>query len=304
MRPVAYTIEVIMLVSLDLVRLSRTGSRTLLAALLAVAVATPAPREAAAAPAKKPRSRPAASAFEEGFEAGQNQFDRGDYLDAARTWVRTTALLPETPENRDNRVAIHEYIADAYTRALASDPDPEVLREAVDALDRYADEFTAAYPGDPLPTKVASARDDLRERLEPRDAPAPEPAPAAPEPDSAPPAQPWKGLAIGGGVALGGGAAMLLMAAVGAARAERHERAFDDPANACSLQQPEGACAGIYADGLRANRTAVAGLVLGPLLLAGGVSMLVVAMRRKTSPRAIAPLFGRGLVGVSWQRRF
>ncbi len=260
------------------------------------------------------RTKPAASekgaelrGFEAGFAAGQQQFDRGEFLEAARTWAAAAALLPETAEHRSNRAAIHEYMADAYERALVGSEDRELLREGLAPLDRYAEQLAAADPAATLPGPVVAVREDLRARLERLEAPPPVVAPepvARPEPRPAAPTRPWKGLAAGGGVALAGGAAMLSLFAVGFTRARARTKEFDDPARGCALPGPEGECAEIYSAGKSANTLAVVGLVTAPLLVGAGVAMLVLATRRRGQAQALHPTLGRGFVGVSWERRF
>jgi hypothetical protein len=287
----------------------RTAPSRALAAALALACAAPVQ----AAPGRKGKSeaRRGVSAFEQAFADGQAQFDRGAYAEAARTWTRGAEELPETPANRGNRAALYEYIADAYERAVAGEDDPALAREALATLDRYAEQIAAAYPGASPPAKVEAARTSFRARVQRDEAPAPAPTPEAPPPpppprDEPPPSKPWKGLAIGGGVALAGGAAMLGVFAAGVVKAESQENAFDFPARGCSLAMPAGTCAEIYDAGVRANRVAVAGLVLAPALVAAGVAMLVIATRRQKAARrtALVPAFGRGAVGFTWVQRF
>lgn len=263
--------------------------------------------------ARRPASSAAASselkAFEAGFAAGQRQFDAGEFLAAGRTWAEAAAKLPETEAHRANRAAIHEYMADAFERALAGSDDPALLREALAPLDRYAEQFAAAYPGATLAAPVASAREGLRARLQELEVPAARPVVEpveAPEPVRAATStgRPWKGLAAGGGVLLGGAAAMLGVFAVGYTRARARTREFDAPENGCSLGEPMGACADIYAAGKSANTTAVIGLVAAPLLLGAGAALVVLASRRRGAEQALAPALGRGFVGVTWQRRF
>ncbi len=276
-----------------------------------IAMARPAASRSSSATSSttSPPSGSALQAFEAGFAAGQQQFDAGEFLAAGRTWAAAAARLPETEEHRSNRAAIHEYMADAFERALAGSDEPALLREALAPLDRYAEQFAAAYPDAPLAAPVASTRDSLRARLLQLEAPAPTSAAA---PNEAPPSErapaptgrPWKGLAAGGGVLLVGAAAMLGVFAFGYTRARAREREFDAPENGCSLGDPMGACADIYAAGKSANTTAVVGLVAAPLLLGAGAALVVLASRRRGAEQALAPALGRGFVGVTWQRRF
>jgi hypothetical protein len=290
-------------------------ARRLAAGAAAASMLAPAPGFAAspAAPAagSGPVAEPAAAdlaGFEAGFQAGQVLFDAGAYLEAARTWSAAAVKLPETPDHRANRAAIHEYLADAYERALTPEDREGAAQEALARLDRYALEFAAAYPGEAVSERIEAARQRLRARVEAAaaaqvvEAPAPADSPApAPTP---PPGKPWRGLTIAGGVAVGAGAAMLALLVAGAVRARSFERGFDDPARGCSLATPQGDCATLYSDGKAADAMATAGLIAAPVLLGAGVAMLVVGARRKRAATAFTPLLGRGLVGLGWQRRF
>ena len=124
-----------------------------------------APPRAVAAPPAEPDPQ-AVAAFEAGFKEGQGQFDRGEFLAAARTWLAAAAHLRETTANRDNRIAVHEYVVDAFVRGLVNVESIEALREAVTALDDYCERFTRAYGTEtPIPAKISAALEDFRARL-------------------------------------------------------------------------------------------------------------------------------------------
>ncbi|MDC0720833.1 hypothetical protein [Nannocystis bainbridge] len=274
--------------------------RAALAGLLAALLALPT---ASAAPAAAPDP----AAVDAGFRSGQDAFDRRDYPAAARTWTRTADLLPETAEHRDNRAGIYEYIVDAYQRALAQDPSPPLLEEALAVLDAYADAHAAAHPGLELPAPVAEARRSLRARLaELQPAPAPvEPERPAPAPPVRPdPPKPWKGLVIGGGVALGAGVAMLAMFGAGLTRLRAHEDDFESPSRTCDTGALVGECAEIHARGKSADALATAGLYAAPVLLGAGVALLVVGLRRRSAAQRFAPTLGRSSIGATWTLQF
>ncbi|MCY0992102.1 hypothetical protein OV203_33495 [Nannocystis sp. ILAH1] len=277
---------------------SRAAVATILAALLAL------PPPASAAPAE-----PDPAAVDAGFRSGQDEFNRGEFRAAARTWARAADLLPETAEHRDNRAGIYEYIIDAYDRALTQEPSEQLIEEALGALDGYAETHAAAYPDRELPAHVAEARRSLRARLEGL-----RPAPAAtdierPGPASAPPVtveapKPWKGLVIGGGVGLGASVAMLAVFGVGAARARAHEDDFDSPSRVCDAEALVGECATIHARGESANAMATTGLVAASVLLGAGVALLVVGLRRKSAAQRLSPSLSRTSVGATWTIHF
>jgi hypothetical protein len=246
--------------------------------------------------------------FEAGFAAGQALFDRGQFLPAARTWAETAALMTEGPDTRDNRAALFEYIADAYTRALAGDAPPERVREALAVLDRYADDLAGAHGPGTLPgPKVEAARAALRDRLSQKPvvaAPAPEgprPAPAARDQPPAP-ARPWRGLAVGGGLGIGLGVAGMAVFAVSAVGARSAERRFDDPARACDPAALAGECAEIWRAGRTAQTEAIVGAVIGSVGLVTGAALLAVAHRRRTT--ALAPRLAPGFAGLGLSGRF
>lgn len=269
------------------------------------ALAAPAP--AAGAPDLK--------AVELGFAAGMEAFNNGDYQAALKSWSAAVALLPETPEHRPNRIALYEMMVKAYQKELervSADADAyeAIARDAMTTLDGYAQGFSAAYPGEPLPPPIAETREQARgivesaeEARKPEPPPPPPPKKEAPPPP--PPAKPWKPFAIGGGVALGAGAAMLAVFGAGFSRAKNAESAFDDPANACDLDDIQGMCADIDKQGKSGNKLATTGLITAPLLLGAGVALLVVAARRKSAGnRNLAPVWSPTMAGVVFEQRF
>ncbi len=283
--------------------------RRLPALLAALALLRPPTLLAAPPPATPPGSEPLA-AFEAGFTAGQARFDAGDYLDAARVWIAAADNLEETTIHRHLRLAVYEYVADAYRRALDDDAELATTRAALATLDAYCERFTRAYGTEtPLSERITAVRDDLRRRVAAREAAdararasaASRPAPA---PRSRAATRPWKGLVIGGGVLLGLGLGAVALAGVGAARGQRLERAFDDPDNMCDLHDPQGDCADLYSDGKTSNALAIAGAVLTPLLLGGGAALLAIGLKRRAARHALAPALAPGFVGLQLRARF
>jgi len=268
------------------------------------------PPTARAAPAT---SREPMAAFEAAFEAGQARYDSGEYLDAVALWIAAAARLPEVSAHRGHRLAVYQYVADAYARGLVDVTEVEPLRAAVSALDTYCEGFTRAYGTEtPLDPKIAATRAELQRRLDaalaargpqterPRTrSERPAPAPTAPV------QRPWEGVAIGGSVLLGLGLGAAALATLGALRGRALEARFDDPANQCPLAQPQGLCADLYRDGKRSNGLAIAGAVLAPLLLGGGAALLALGLRRRAGTRhALAPALGPGFIGLSLGARF
>ena len=167
--------------------------------------------------------------------------------------------------------------------------------------------FGEAFPGVALGSKGSSAHANLRKQLAElkpvAEGPPPEPSPAVrPEPASAQQARPWKGLAIGGGVVAGLGLAMLGMFAGGYARSQSLERQFSG--GMCTLAEPTLNCQDILDRGRRADVAATTGVIAGPVLLVAGVTMIGLAVRRKSSHRHLAPALGSGMFGAVWRQEF
>ncbi len=274
-----------------------------LALLLVASLAGPRPALAAPVADDVP-------AFEEGFAAGQASFDRGAYLEAARTWIAAADKLRETTSNRDNRAAVYELAVDALSRGLTAEATTAELREAAGALDGYCEGFTRAYGTEtPISAKVVAARDDLKKRLaeaEARDAaakpdPRPDPPPVKDPPKPA--GKPWKGLAIGGGVLLGVGLAGVAIGVAGGARGQASERDFEGMS--CTSKMLTPTCAVLYNDGNAANRLGIAGAVAGGVFVAAGAALLAIGLTRKRSAaRAWTPTSGPGQVGFGVRASF
>jgi len=261
------------------------------------------------------------------FREGQRQYDRGEFLGAARTWTKSAELIPEDAEHKDNRRALYEYIAEAYQKALQNGASAEILREAVQVLTKYSEQYVKAYPAEPLPARVAQPLDMIRITLseregekppEPQPEPPPEPKPEPkvepeplPEPAAQPaekptpppkPPKPWKGLVIAGGVNLGLGAAMVAVAGAGIARSNAAEASYDE---SCALGDTSPTCSALDSKGSSGNKMQIFGLIAAPVFIAVGAALLAVGMKRKAAQtQTIAPVFSPTMAGVVWQRRF
>ena len=273
------------------------------------------PGSVLAAPVADPQEL---AAFEVGFTEGQAQYDRGEFLEAARTWVRAAERLRETTPNRENRSAVYEYAADAFVRGLAGSTDPNALREAVTALRQYSDGFTRAYGTEtPISTKITGPRDTLEKQLADAEAAQLNPRPVEPEgsgepiddPEplhTTPSGKPWKGLVIGGGLAIGLGVGAAVLAGVGGVRGRRFEAEFDDPANMCVLSDQSPRCAELYDAGKASNTMTIAGAIAAPLLVGAGVALLVVGLKRRNAGRetSLVPTLAPGFAGFTLSGRF
>lgn len=253
--------------------------------------------------------------FDLGFREGQHRFDAGEYLSSARTWARAARLLQEAPENRVNRAAVHEYIASAYRMAVVNGAGEDIIREGLDVLDEYAALATKRYPGEPLPAQVEETREEFRAMLDvtaaAREREMPPPKPVEPEPELSapqlPPAAParsraWKPLVAVGAVSLGAGLGMLGIFVGGLARVRAVEQQYED--NSCRQSSLTDDCAQIARSGRSMDQIATIGVIAAPVLLAAGAAMLAVGLKRRPNRQAIAPVLGRGMVGLMVEGRF
>lgn len=297
--------------------------RSPLPACLAAAVLVTTPVHAATPTALltlAPPSGPDQStlaAFETGFKEGQDLLDQGQPAAAARRWKTTADLLPEITVNRDMRAGIYEYIADAYTRAVTEDSSLELLREASTVFDNYIAGYTRAYGTETPPNaKLAATQKDLadrRSRAEASAGPAPidtvdpEPGPTVdtdPEPaPTNPSARPWKPFVITGAVLVGVGGLSVLGGAFGTYQSGKLSRDYDDQ---CPLDDTSVACQDLYRQGKGANALAAGGFVFAGVLLAAGIPLLVVGMKRKklAENHSFVPVLGPTQVGLGYALRF
>jgi hypothetical protein len=264
------------------------------------------------------------------FRRGKAQQDRGEFLEAARTLVQATVLLPI--DDVDNRRSLFGHIARAYKQAADAEADADALREIVDeavrVLDEYAAAFTGAFPNALLAAGALAIHAQLRARQsdsmlmpvradnpppalddrttdredsppllkddppEPKSQPAPTSDPEPPKP--AP--RPRKGLLIAGGVTTGGSVAMLGVFIGGLVRVRSIEGQLPEINDKSTWND-------LRSRGDRADRLATAGIVAAPILLAAGIAMLVVA-RRKPSRHALTPVLHPAMTGAVLQLRF
>jgi hypothetical protein len=215
------------------------------------------------------------------------------------------------------RAGIYEYIADAYTRAVSEDSSLELIREASTVFDNYIGGYTRAYGTETPPNaKLAATQKDLAERRsraeaaagpKPIDAPDPEPGPTVdtgPEPaPTSPSARPWKPFVITGAVLVGVGGLSILGGAYGTFQSGKLSRDYD---NQCPLGDTSVACQDLYTKGKGANALAASGFVFAGVLLAAGIPLLIVGMKRKklAENHSFLPVLGPTQVGLGYALRF
>jgi hypothetical protein len=265
-----------------------------------------------------PHASSEAAAIDASFREGQQQFDRGEFVAAARSWARTADTLTEDGDGAAHRAALYGYVADAYDRAQRTGVDRTTLDEGLTVLDAYLARHADAHPDKTPPDRIVAVRDALRaavraaeDAAKPVRAPAAPPAATAPPPrppaDDRPPAGPtappgWRGFAAGGGVALGLGATFSGLAIAGAVQADRSENAYI--LGDCSQSAPIDGCAELTAHGRAGNRLQIAGLVGAPVFVAAGIALIVLAVQHKASGRSrLSGAFGRS-TGIAWHIEF
>lgn len=242
---------------------------------------------------------------------GQTLFDTTDYDGAIEAWTRAIdALPPKEPKSATYRPLILYNIAAARERLFDLSQDKDELRRAKILLERFDASIDEVYGHDPEMAETERTR--VREKIaaldvrinaaeKKPDPPVTDPAPK--EPDVAPPttdrdlpSKPGNGLMIGGGVMVGLGAAAIggLIAGlvIGKNANDIRDLADDDLAGREER----------FARGDRANSASIAMGVVAPLLVGGGVALLVIGAKRNRSARvSAAPSFGPH--GVAWVLR-
>lgn len=311
-------------------RETRSRFRALAAGVFLVCLQQP--RMVTAAPAEVST---APDPVDELDDRGREQVSRKEYLEAARTWKREADLLPV--DEVDNHRDLFDRIAGAYSKATAANDGRSVLKEAVEALDKYASAFASAHPGTTLNERGISIHQMLRSRLAaqapelmylpPEDDLLPvtkEPVPAAkpsppisqtkpapppevkteplPEP-ATPPTARRKNLTIAGGVTVGLGAGMLGMFIGTYVRAKSLQKTHEDLECLTEQPDPRETCQDLNSRGERAGAISTAGIIAAPLLLGAGIAMLVVA-RRPSTRQSIVPSLSPVMVGAVWRLRF
>lgn len=116
--------------------------------------------------------------------------------------------------------------------------------------------------------------------------------------------RPWKGLMIGGGISTGLGLTALGMFVGGYVRAHGAQQDFDAAGSGCSGDMLEGECKDFYDLGSRTDVVATIGVIAAPVLVTAGVTMIIIAARRKVGTTRISPVVSPSMVGLTLSRRF
>jgi hypothetical protein len=269
------------------------------------------PQVHAAAPAPELAVDPLAEAKAAHAE-GQALFDTADYAGAVAAWTRAYAALPaKEPKSATYRPLILYNIAAAREKLFELRGDVAELKQAKILLERFDGSIDELYGADPATAEVERTR--VREKIaaldariaealgptEPEAPPEPEPAPepvAPPRPDPTPTTEPTtadttpltrgRGLVIAGGVVTGLG-----VAAAGGLVASLVIGQRADDISGLDRADAEGR-ADQFARGDRANAAAIAMGIVAPVLLAGGIAMLVLGTKRRGARLGVAPALG------------
>lgn len=241
------------------------------------------------------------------YEEGEHAYFIGDF---------DTAVSKFEAAYRVSKLAAVLYnIALAYLRRYEVSSDPKDLRRAKAVLRNFVLELTKdpslanaenvralsaeiddALAKHPTVVPVPSAPAEQAEQATPRAAlthdTAPETPPSVPR---------WKGLTVGGGLLIGLSVGSAATAIVAAARGKTLEARFEQ--NMCSLYTPTPECESLISQGKRTNVVTVVTAIVAPLLLAGGVTMLKLGLKRRAT-RHVAPVVSPTFIGLTVHARF
>jgi hypothetical protein len=244
------------------------------------------------------------------YEEGEHAYFIGDF---------DTAVSKFEAAYRVSKLAAVLYnIALAYLRRYEVSSEPKDLRRAkavlenfglelarnpnlanaenVRALSAKIDEALAKHPTVvPVPSAPAEQAEQA-EQATPRAALTHDTAPETP-----PSVPSWKGLTVGGGLLIGLSVGSAATAIVAAARGKTLEARFEQ--NMCSLYTPTSECESLISQGKRTNVVTVVTAIVAPLLLAGGVTMLTLGLKRRAT-RHVAPVVSPTFIGLTVHARF
>jgi tetratricopeptide (TPR) repeat protein len=285
------------------------------------------PRVAAAAPAQAEAEQADADADAEPapaqpsqaetlYRKGQAKYETADYAGAIEQWTEAYALVDPTPENAAIKVLLLYNLAQAHVKAHELDEDPIHLKQALQLLENfklavdllYEDEAARAEELDKVEGKI----DELEAKiaaLEPEPEPEPEPKPEPPSPSAGPVDQgpvdgPRPGTPlIAAGAAVGGiGLAFGVVGVVGAVIGARANNV--DGLDPLDVEAREDQ----FRRGRTGNALAVAGAILGGVLLPTGVALIAVGVtrnKRAASARvSLSPALSPQHAGLTLVGRF
>jgi hypothetical protein len=308
--------------------------RRLPARLLSLALASAVALWQPAAHAAAPDSKEVQRLYLEGEERNAAK----DYKGAYESWTLLMGKLPESAANQATRenvlLNIVEAHINAYNGMLTADNKKDIshLRGGKTTVDKYVADFSATY-GDrkavsPAVQEKINELNDLLKRAEEEEkaaATTTEPPPGGDGPKQQDvikndqkdvvvlePQNSGNGLIVGGSVVTFLGVGALTMLIIGGVRGKKADEDY-----AAAQDMPDGPDKDLAVDraefeGKQGNQLVIAGAVLAPLLLGGGITMLVFGIRQKQQAQrdraragaTMMPTFGRGFAGVAIRGRF
>lgn len=243
------------------------------------------------------------------FDEGVTRFETADYAGAIELWTEAFGLVPNEPANADIKAKLIANLAAAHERAYAVDSEVSHLNQAKILIERYRGvlediyldeierEKELAWVSERL-AKIEAELQAVAER-EAAERAANQPSPPEPEPRLAPGA----GLIIGGSVALGLGVGGLGVMVTGMVLGSQNDDVSDLPTIDLETRAER------FRTGRLGNALAIAGGVGGSVLVAAGVALIVVGLKKKRAagehesarvmiaPDIAATRLGLGVVG-------
>lgn len=262
------------------------------------------------------------------YGEAQQLLEARDFVGAAEIWESLLEETPESEETNSGREAMIINVVDARIAAYGQqvtaqgEREPMHLVAAQVALRRYLRAHVAAYGQSralslPVQERAATLAMALAEAEPGRDAPPPPtatPAPQSPQPlaRSQPQGQNGNGLLVGGiGLGVLGLSVGLTMIPLGAALGRNAENIYTVAVINASNTDSDSQRALYLADaaearraGRTANRVAIAGGVLSPLMLGGAAAMIVLGLQRRDAAFRHGPRVSPDYAGYSATARF
>lgn len=225
--------------------------------------------------------------------AAQARFDAGDFDGAITLWSELLEEVLRTPEQAPRRASFLLAIVDAHEQAYIAGGDPRRLRVATELLDRYLGEL--APTDDENRVVVEARRASIARILE--EVPSERESGGADDvgPIETPPDPRVRQLAarrwtIAGALLVGAGVGGAVLMVAGLGLGQRADATLEEALTTLPLTDPlrEEAKRGALADGMRANRLAYAGGIIGGIALAGGLVALFRGRRLRLSRGPVA----------------
>ena len=263
------------------------------------------------------------------YGQAQDLLEADDFVGAAEIWE---ALLEETPESEETYAGREAMLinaidarVEAYRRQVtaAGEREPLHLFAAQVALRRYLRAHVAAYGEDralsvPVQERAATLAMVLAETEPERDGSPPSPSslPRTRHQDTPPPPRSAQGNGNGllvGGIGLGvlGLSVGLTMIPLGAALGRNAESIYTVAVINASNTSSEPQRSLYLADaseaqraGKTANRVAIAGGILSPLMLGGAAAMIVLGLQRRNASLRHGPSVSPDYAGWEATMRF